>query len=255
MSELGSSTTKLVTIRSKDLKAKTFYLPRAMFVRGVRVESMFFPYSFHNVNSKQNKVYLRQRFLTGETFVEVAGTVTVPDGNYNASQFATALQTALNTAGVGGWAGTWTVSVGETTARLTIHNNTREFIVETGPQSLNELIGFTTLSTVYGQTKVGNDIINMAPIRVINLRSVGLGNLLEDCIYSGNTMDNSVLASVWLTTPFGSYAEHRPHQSTWMQLGRGQPIRLDGFDLDLCDEDLNPIDFLGQDWYVQLSFI
>lgn len=248
-------TYKTITVSSRHLQNNTFYLPRAINVKGVRVESLFFPHTFRNVGPQNNKVYIRQRFLVGETNVEVPGSVTISNGSYTAQQFVTQLQNSLNNSGVGGWAGTWTVTLNETTYRLTIANDTRDFIVEAGPDSLNELMGFTVLSTVYGQNKVGNNVVKLVQTKVVNLQSNLLGNMLEDNFYSYNMQDNSILATVYVNGSFGDYIEHRPINHLFYTLGRGQQFQLTQIDLTLTDEAMRPLDLQGAEWFVTLSFL
>ncbi|KAI9155850.1 hypothetical protein H9P43_008960 [Blastocladiella emersonii ATCC 22665] len=230
----------------RDLKNGVLYLPRAVSVSGVKVNSAYL------FNSKANKVYLTQ----SRGSVTFPGTITVPDGNYTVETFMSTLKSLLNNAPSSLlWQGTWDVQVDSTTQKMRIANDTCNFTVGTGAAALNTHMGFVG-SYSYSKVQYGTSLVNISPINLLHVYSCNLGSRLADNMFSAYPQDNGVLCSIHVTQPFGSWFEHGPHMSDYFRFdARGTLQLIDSIDVDVVDENLRSVDFLGQPFYIELAFI
>lgn len=120
--------------------------------RRVKLMKANIPYTWNNITVANNSFILKE-FPGPTTF-----NVTIPDGHYNGTELATAIQTALNTSGA---AYTYTVSFSTTTLHFTISATGNFSLDFTGSNSIATQMGFpvgyispvgaTTDSTIVAQ--------------------------------------------------------------------------------------------------------
>lgn len=223
---------------------------------GMKLESCYFPVSFQSIPPTHNSLRVEQ--LTGT--VPLSGTITIPAGNYTSSTYVTAVANALNSASSGFlWTGTWSVSLDAFTSKITITNSgTRQFRLASTSGSMHDILGISLGFESSGSppSLTGTGIFNLQSVNLINVVSRELGTALADNLHSSFPNSNSILGTIHVTNPFGTFQSMRWHKTGYDFFYKSHSTReVDGFDIALKDEQFRDIDFQGQPWYMEFTFM
>lgn len=241
-----------VTIKSSDLSSSGEYrFPQPITAKGLKLHTAYIPVIYRTTDANRNTLRVAQ--LSG--VVELPYNIILPEGNFTVNELCVLLQNALTSASSAAlWTGTWTVTFNENSSRVTIANSARAFKILDVSKSIHDMLGLPL--NLPAQTLTGVKPPNVQSVNLINVVSSTLGNRCQDCLHSSYPNNNSILGTVHMTNPYGTWQSHRWHFDTYQFFDTNQhPITLYGFDLSLLDEQMRPIDFQNQPWYVELSFV
>ena len=250
---------KTLVINSADLDSNNFYnLPQEIPYSGVRLAQLLFCNSFYNIDSSNNNFRVIQK---SNLNVLKPYTFQIDEGLYDAQTYATALQTKLNSAPPElSWVGTWTVSINQTTMRLTISNPdaNNDFIIDSVNNNHYNLVGFTTLSSVYGKSKSGFDAVNFSDRHTIILKSNDLGVVFGDVYHSSFSNDASLMhVALNLGAPL-QWVSSNPNSNSFYKVnkhGQNEVNYLKRIHLELIDTNGVKLNFNGVPYYVILELM
>lgn len=146
--------------------------------------------TFYNVNSENNEIVYNGISLF------------VPEGNYNNNTLPSAIKTLLD----GELLDVFTVSVSDTTSKLTISSDTSTNFILTFPNGFNDIIGFNENGYIGNSTYTGFKVI-----QTNNLLSVGIDVLESSYLNVTNYKDDSKGATVYLpfNENYGIYTTYK----------------------------------------------
>jgi hypothetical protein len=199
------------------------------------LKSLVLNNSFFNINSSNNIIYFSENGSNK--------TCTLTAGFYNATNIASALQTALTTAS-GGYAG-YTVTYTATSGKLTV-SSTQNFsftFATNTTNSLGPLLGFNT-DTTAGTTQVADSIMNLNPILSFNIDIDSHLNVMDMGGYSGSTF---VIPNSVNSTDFVIYEPNMGFEQSIVFSQSVSQIRVRVLD------DSNQTIPLAVDWYMILA--
>jgi hypothetical protein len=198
------------------------------------------PVSWYIINDTNNKLVIQINNFYGSSGTNT--TFTLTNGNYNANTFQKML---LNIMG-----SQWLISISSTTGKFTLSNTSFDFFIRGSLSTCNKLMGFpsndnnilsTSLSLVmpYPCNFSGTSRVNIksSTIQTNNLDSVSNG-------HSSNITSISVSAELYgiiLYTNINNFQNIIYNDF------------LNGIDINLTDENNNPINFNGIDWFITLE--
>lgn len=239
-----------LTVKSSDLRNGEYRFPQPITAKGLKLHSAYIPVTYRTIDD--NHYILR----VVQQSPDIPANIEIPKGNYTVVELCQNIETQLNTLFAGS---TWTVDFNSIISRVTIRNNTKTFRIEDHPKSIHNILGLPidTQPVIDGNYKLtGTMPPNVQNVNLINVVSSVLGNACQDCLHSSYPNNNSILGTVHMTNPYGTWQSHRWHFDTYQFFDSNQhPKTLYGFDLSLLDESMRDIDFQGQPWYVELSFV
>lgn len=203
--------------------------------RQVQLLNAQIPYSFYVINYT-NQV-LKMAF-------NIIGTITVsiPVGNYNATNLITAIKTAVNITG-------FNVVISQINGKLTFTYTDSFNIDNTVQYSIGSTLGFSSgITSSVANTLVAPYPLNLLGIKTLQIRSY---NLIMNNISSVQGGQTVLLANVPVSAvPFGMID----------YVDKGNLITIHNTDLDDLDIEIldgetgNYINFNGQDWCITLAF-
>ncbi len=254
-----NSNYKTLVINSNDLDSNNYYiLPEEISYSGVRLSQLLFCNSFYNIDSTNNNFKVIQK---SNLNVLKPYTFTITPGLYDATSYASALQTKLNSAPPElAWVGTWTVSINETTMRLTISNPdaNNDFIIDSVNNNHYNLIGFTTLSSVYGKSVSGFNSVNFSDRHTIILKSDDLGATFGDVYHSSFSNDTSLMhVALNLGAPL-QWVSSSPNSNSFFRInrhGQNDVNYLKRIHLEIIDTNGKKLNFNGIPFYVILELM
>lgn len=257
-----NSNYKTLVINSSDLNQNNIYeLPEEIPYSGVRLSQLLFANSFYNIDESNNSFKIIQK---NNLNVLKPFEFTIPVGLYDSTTYCTALQAKLNSAEAAAAfiVGTFTVSVNSTTLRMTISNPdaNNDFILDTPTNggSHYSLIGYTTLSSVYGKSQVSNQSVNFSDRHTVLLRSNDLGPIFGDVFHSSFPSDNSLMhVAINLGAPL-SWVSSSPNSQSFYRISRhgaNSVNFLKRLHLELIDTNNRKLNFNGVPFYIILEFM
>jgi len=254
-----NSNYKTLVINSSDLNENNIYeLPEEIPYSGLRLSQLLFANTFYNIDETNNNFKIIQKDNLG---VLKPYSFTIDTGLYDATTYAAALQTKLNAAPGGLFiTGTFTVSVNQTTMRLSISNPdaNNDFIVADIVNNHYNLIGFNPLSSVYAKTKTGFNSVNFSDRHTVLLRSNDLGPMFGDVYHSSFPNDTSLMhCAINLSAPL-SWVSSTPNSNSFYRIsrhGQNSVNYLKRLHLELIDTNGKKLNFNGIPFYVILEFM
>lgn len=253
---------KTLVINSNDLNENNIYeLPEEIEYSGVRLSQLLFANSFYNIDESNNSFKIIQK---NNLNVLKPFEFTIPVGLYDSTSYCTALAAQLNSAAAAAAfiVGTFSVSVNSTTLRMTISNPdaNNDFILDTPTSGGNhyDLIGYTTLSTVYGKSQVSNQSVNFSDRHTVLLRSNDLGPVFGDVYHSSFPSDTSIMhVAINLGSPL-SWVSSVPNSQSFYRISRhgaNAVNYLKRLHLELIDTNGRKLNFNGIPFYCILEFM
>ena len=257
-----NSNYKTLVINSSDLNQNNIYdLPEEIPYTGVRLSQLLFANSFYNIDETNNyfKIIQKNNLNVLKPFE-----FTIPVGLYDSTTYCAALATQLNSAAAASnfIVGTFSVSVNSTTLRMTISNPdaNNDFILDvpSGGGNHYDLIGYTTLSSVYGKSQVSNQSVNFSDRHTVLLRSNDLGPIFGDVFHSSFPSDTSLMhVAINLGSPL-SWVSSSPNSQSFYRInkhGANAVNYLKRLHLELIDTNGRKLNFNGVPFYCIFEFM
>jgi hypothetical protein len=197
------------------------------------------PYTVYTINSNNNKLY----WVDSDSTV-ITTTLTV--GNYNESDLATLITTAMNADKSS--ANTYTVTVSNTTAKYTFTNNTSNFQLTTtnNTSAVWKTLGFNTTSNKTGSTTYTSDkVFNLQPLNTIYICS----NMADGNNARVRGGDFPIICSIPISDNFGDIVTYINDFDDVIPLNN----IASSLTLRLYDNNLNIIDLNGSDWSIEFD--
>ncbi len=201
----------------------------------VSIQNAQFPYSFYNINVYNN-------ILVASDGANPPVTVTLTRGNYNANTLITEIETKLDAVGI-----KMVITISKTTGLLTFTHNNSEFTFYSTSTCL-KVLGF---NPALNYTSVSRVIIAPYPLNLLGTLKMRIASLG----LSVNSIDSSVggslniLASIPINAGNFGLIMYENTNNITNQLN----LRvLDGFDLEILDDDQNLINFNNAYWTITM---
>lgn len=257
-----NSNYKTLVINSSDLNQNNIYeLPEEIPYSGVRLSQLLFANSFYNIDETNNSFKIIQK---NNLNVLKPFEFQIPVGLYDSTTYCTALAAQLNSTEASNAfiVGTFSVSVNSTTLRMTISNpdENNDFILDTPSNGGNhyDLIGYTTLSSVYGKSQVSNNSVNFSDRHTVLLRSNDLGPIFGDVMHSSFPSDTSLMhVAINLGSPL-SWVSSSPNSQSFYRINRhgaNAVNYLKRLHLELIDTNGRKLNFNGVPFYCIFEFM
>ena len=191
------------------------------------------PSSFYAINSNNNVL---SYYTTSNK------TITLPNGNYNANTFITAMTTLFSSNG-----DTFSISINNANGILTFSNSS-SFTFFYSSSSIFGVLGLITTSNYSSISNVLTCIypLNLLPAKRISIKS---NSLISNNYSSSNKGIDSVLGVIQVNQPSFNLITYQAQQ-TDAHLMRNKFI--DNIDIQMLDENNNFINFNGIDWCITL---
>jgi hypothetical protein len=187
------------------------------------------PNSFYLINSSNNQI-----IINGTTY-------TFPVGNYSVSQFISQWNTTVG--------GIWSLTLSTITNKITFYNTGNSFTFSDNSKSIFKLLGFVngnTYASVSGYLTSTN-CIDFSGIRNIVVRANNIS--LRNCICIDTGCGNC-LGSVPNNFQFGSIIQYVNFTNFKNIFSSSE---LNSFAIQLCDDNLNLLDFNNIDWTMTIQ--
>ncbi len=203
----------------------------------ISVQNSQFPYSFYNVNVYNN-------LLRIGLDANPAVTLTLTRGNYNANTLITEIQAQLAIAGIT----SITVTISSVTGLLTFTRSTGNFTLYASGSTCFKLLGFVTTSNYTSTTSV---LIAPYPCNLLGTLKLRIASyqLLINALDSSVEGNLNILASIPINA--GNFGLIMYENTNNIQNQLNTRV-LDGFDLEIIDDDGNLINFNGTYWTLTL---
>ena len=203
----------------------------------VSVKHAVIPYSFYNINSKNNnlqiRVYDNFGYLdTKNIFISV--------GNHTINTLISELKDKLSSS-------LFTITYNSITNKITFTNSSYDFFLMSSSTCL-ELLGFSSYGDIYAISKVAtsNTSVNLQSVQCICISS----NFHSNSISSGNQNNGNALASIPLGNQPYSMITFENHTNHKVNLYSNV---LNPINIKLLDQNGNIIDLNGLHWSMMLQ--
>lgn len=201
----------------------------------VSLESFHFTNSFYVINEYNRFFY----YSFGTGYI----TVNLDKGNYDITSFVTYLNTLLGTAG-------FIFSYNSTTMKITITNGTPFQLVNPFANVFNiyELLGFDDYGTkTLSSSIISPFIVNFCSTQILH---IAIPNLNLNSIGLKNKPKMNIINSVPIETLAGEVQSFK-NPSNFKYKVTDTVITF--INIRVYDQDFNPVDFNGIDWFISLS--
>jgi hypothetical protein len=192
----------------------------------IALDYAIFPNLVYPIRSGRNK------FVFNEGGADII--VTIPDGNYNSTNFTTTLKTLMDAASTAGR--TYTVSISSTTNKLTITGSAGTFSLEFANSQTSEdmwkIMGFNykvDTSAALAQT-------GQMPVRLdgdeyyaLTLENIGNDNMSSSFNIRG------LMDLIPMSGNFGDVIYYKPNEVNNLNLGQLSQLKL--MQIRICDKD------------------
>jgi hypothetical protein len=259
---------RVVHIRSLDSNSYTngtwsFILPEAISVNQdeeirVSVINASIPYSFYNVNYANKYLDVRESDANGSNAVNY--TLTLTEGNYNAIQFLSLFQSAINSRSASvGKSFTYVITYDKFTNKGTFSlsslNAKSVFLFSSGSNQRFDceyLLGFSggdkTLTSSSPLTS--NATINMSPYEAIYINS-NLG--IVNNYYTKTSNLSPILLKVPITSLPFSYIQWENRSGDLLTYRSSRQV-ISTIEIQIKDADGDDIDLQNGTWFLSLKF-
>ncbi len=208
----------------------------------IMVERVEIPYSFYAINSSNNVL----------TFNSGANSITLTPGNYTATTLINELNTKLGVA-FAGQAPAATFS--SATLKLTI-TKTSAFVIDSykdvPASTASYALGFHN-STASGTTATASSAMNISGPNYILVTSTYLTKPLQHKTMFSSATYSNVFWAVPVNVSFGDMILDTPKLP--VKFGKNAISSSDIIDIQLYDDQKNPLNLNGLDWSLQLILI
>lgn len=202
-------------------------------VISVDITSIEIPFSYYCINSTNNTINF-------EDNVPNSYTASVTAGNYSATEYATALETAMNAVFAG-----FTITYNDNTNKFTWANASQFKILSSS--SMGDNIGITTDSSL--ATSVTSDSsINLTGGNYLFIRSKALSVGRPRTFV--NEKEKNVLYKTQVNVNPWDVITILPKSDGELHYSKG--VDLSTIDFQLVDKDFNEIDLNGKNWSISL---
>lgn len=203
----------------------------------VSIQNAQFPYSFYNVN-----VYNNLLEISVDSNPSVILTFT--RGNYNANTFINEIQTQFTNAGINDI----TIAISSITGLLTFTKTSGTFTLFSAGSTCFKILGFKP-SLDY--TSVASVLVSAYPLNLLGTLKLRIGSLK----LSVNSIDSTVNGNLNILSSIpinaGNFGLIMYENTT--NISNQLNLRvLDGFDLEILDDDNNLINFNGCYWTISM---
>lgn len=201
------------------------------------IQNAQFPYSFYNINVYNN-------LLKISTDANPPVVLTFTRGNYNATSFITEIQAQLVSAGITDI----TITISSITGLLTFTKTSGTFTLYYNGSTCFKVIGFNP-SLDY--TSVGSVLVAPYPCNLLGTLKLRIASysLPISSIDSGVNGNWNILASLPINA--GNFGLIMYENTNNIQNTLDLKI-LDGFDLEILDDDANLVNFNGIYWTITM---
>lgn len=211
-------------------------------VQQAEVISLEIPYTFYGLTTNNNTIVWTDNATNTYS-------ATVPPGNYGATSFATALQTAMNTAMAG-----FTVTYNREFLKFNFQNTTAfrlDLTNTAGTTTMASKIGLTS-ATALATNVTPAGVIDLAGTRYIFVKSIRLTRPKITRPFNGNVQDD-ILYKMTVDGSPGDILKEKNAYSNLLKYGVRQSIRT--LDLQLVDSEGTQLDLGGLDWSITVNLI
>lgn len=241
-----NATSRLLRVTSQDLSSASTGTDTNMEFRTndrdlhqvhrVLLKTVVFPNTHFNINRYNNTF-----FLGGDDIDEIPP---IPIGQYNLSQFLTALKDALDSASMP-W--TWTIVQDPISRKLIFTKSGGVEFTIYGKNEFNKMwreSGNKETVQSVGLTAITSGIPDLSGLRHVYVESLSVGAQ----ILTGNVNKYSILADFPISVPFGSYQTIEYDDHTTNQITYRGSKQLSAFDLRFTDDQNRELSLGGLDW-------
>jgi len=203
----------------------------------VSIQNAQFPYSFYNINVYNNT-------FTASLDAGPPITITLTRGNYNANTLITELISKLTASGLNDFQ----ISISRITGLLTFTNTNYEFTFYGATSTLFKVLGF---NPALNYTSTARALNAPYPLNLLGTLKMRIASLT----LSVNSIDSSVggslniLASIPINAGNFGLIQYENTNNISNQLNLKV---LDGFDLEILDDDGNLINFNNAYWTITM---
>lgn len=215
----GSSSASNFQISSLEIPGITDY----------RINYIYLPYSWYNIDSNYNKIYINSTLYT------------IPAGQYTAPTLAAQIQTTLG--------GSFTCTYSSTTGMFTIANNANFTLdLNNTLMTLRRQIGFNSTTQLTGATTYTSDSF----ANLLNGSSIYLCSQVLSKVQNSLITDSKLnyVTSIPINQVPGDIIMYQPTQDILYNLQ--SPTTFKNLDIQLKDLNNNIINLNGVDWELQL---
>lgn len=214
---------------------------------GFSVKAITFLNNIYPVNSYNNS--LTTSYGVGPEVLNI----TINPGNYTATQLASALQTALNTASAGlGYLTTYAVAFNAITSKITI-TATAGANLETATGTLAPLLGFNATTINTSNVYVGSDPVNITYSNMMAVTSNEWSKYNHP-----NLRSDGLVGSIIYNVPIGTmiyganvYWESKAQHINIIPWDRSQTIN--NFDISLYDDKGQLVNMNNSNYTIELN--
>lgn len=222
----------------------------------VRIPSLVIPFSFSQVNSKNN--------VLNYTFNSVSFSITVPSGNYSITDLLTQIQTLIQSNNNCKLLFTYNPSTSITTLGFDTGNLITSQIVMNYSSNniiLMKMMGFTQ-NVVYSYNAitnayvnaVGNQVVNVSPSKTLFIRSDTLiqNSNYESLVSRNDTTD--ILLQIPIMTSFNTYINYNePSSEMWSEINNSSVDKINLYISDATSNDELPADSGLLNWFCHIN--
>lgn len=242
----------------------SYVIPMPVILHDVvkaRLVSVEMPASFYVFQAAYGNTSLRVTVYDTVSGTQ-STTITIPDGNYNASTIATTLQSSLDSffAPL-----TFTVSISQSTLKTTIenidgydvevHTNDTDTHIEYA-KTLPYFLGFQFDTTSKGAPLVSQNVASINPFTyaMLDIRELGSGSYEGGMYGTRYSPSNSVFAKIPINNNSFEYTFWEPQTMAVVDFN---PVvaKLDRVSVSWRFHDMTPIDFQNMDHSFSIEFI
>lgn len=215
------------------IESPNFILPQVIDFDSVKVKNTLIGFSVYPIDSRNNKIYYKEHSTAGTL------TATVASGYYTGSTFATAIETALETAG----AHQYTVAYNDISNKLSITCGAT-CLFTTGSNNINYEAGFQNmLYSTFGSTFL-TEQIDLSGVKAINIAS----NIGGTEVFSSQKRLLATIPTVAENLKVDLFVDHSDDYINVKQ-------SISEISLTLYDERMRTISGLDKDFSINLLFL
>lgn len=216
-------------------------------VKAIKLKRVVIPLTYYPINSNNNSIY----WTDGNS---VTHTTTITSQDYNATELATAIQTALNSDKDAGDSNTYAVSYDAQTMKYTFNlssgSSNYEFNTTNAQFTMASVLGFNTDVDKTGSTLYTGDNVVSIGSDVLYLASKKLGCYIEgDEFHMDATTNYNIYACIPITDDISSVQVFNDDENIF-KCNDNQKIQK--FDFQLLDDTFKQVDLNGSNWIIEI---
>lgn len=206
-------------------------------VQSIKVKNCMVPLALDNITSYNNTLKVLQN-ISGTTSANI---ITLPIGNYNSSNFTTALQTGLNSLGNLYYTASFNtfgnkITISSSTGSLSLLNYSNNVYTELGLNSLQ--IGTTS-----------NSLTMTDPIDLSGIKQLNILSNINACDVIGQNYN--LLASIPVEESLNTISTFIDHSNDYVETNNNE---INTLSLEIRDEKFRKVS-LNKDWNITINFL